>query len=249
MSGLLDFDDQTERKHLISIYELMLERSFDGGSEFDHMFMSAGEGLGRSLEHLGAVKWEGSSIILKMSEQDILTRIEELPTAALPALTDVIDVLLTFLSQYAAVPKLTNPFRYAEFDSGVSAILQTMGLLDSQHVADRSFWLFLVDHYFLLPTSAGWNDNVRDELRGVCNTTWAHAPEEFKAIIEGRSDRPATWAQGYMSKHWRHGHWLTVEEEARSITQGHSFLPVIICNTLMTENEEVYVPPKFLQEA
>lgn len=249
MSGLLNFDEKTERKHLSSIFKLMLDRSFDGGSEFDHMFMSAGEDFGRILEHLGAVSWEGSSIILKMSEEDILKKIEESPIVALPALTDIVDVLLTFLGQYASLPKLTNPFRYAEFDFGVAPILKEMRLLDSQHVADRSFWLFLIDHYSILPDLGGWNDNVRDELRNVCDITWADGPEEFRAVFEGRSDRPVTWAEGYMRNHWRHGHWLTVQEEARSITQGHSFLPMIVCNTLMNENREVYVPPKFLQEA
>ena len=62
MAGLLGFKENIERKHLSSIYELMLDRSFDGRPEFDHMFMSAGEGLGRSLEFFQAVEWELSLI-------------------------------------------------------------------------------------------------------------------------------------------------------------------------------------------
>lgn len=246
MIGLLDFDEKTERKHMSSIYEFMLDRSFDGRSEFDHMFMSAGEGLGRSLEHLGAIDWKGSSIVLKIPEREGIAKIDELPVAELPLLTDVLDVLLTFLRQYAKVPKLTNPFRLADFDSPASVILKEMRLLNDEHVAQRSLWLFLVDHCLLLPAMGVWNENVCEELKRVCETTWTDAPEEFKAVIEGRSDRPVIWAEGYMRKHWRHGQWLTAQDEARSLAPGHSFLPKVVCHTLMNENKEVYVPSKFL---
>ncbi|MEP3844525.1 MAG: hypothetical protein ABJM43_04185 [Paracoccaceae bacterium] len=242
MAGLLGFEENIERKHLSSIYELMLDRSFNGRSEFDHMFMSAGEGLGRSLEYLNAVEWQGSSIILKMSKQNILRKLEEAPAIELPLITDVLDVLLTFLGQYARVPKLTNPFMYADFDSAVLEILREMRLLDGQYIAHRSLWLFLVDHYFLMPAQGGWNENVRHALKSVCEMTLASAPEEFKAIIEGRSDRPVSWAEGYLSRSWRQGHWLTEQEEARSIGSAHSFLPVIVCHTLMNPSKEVYVP-------
>ncbi len=230
-----------------SLLGLMLERSFTGRSEFDHRFMSAGQALGRCLEHFGAIEWKGSSIVLKVSEQDIMMKIERARISELPALSDVLDVLLKFLGQYGTVPKLTDPLRYAEFDLGVSKILREMQLLDENHVVHRALWPSLVDHFFLLPNMGGWNENVRNELWNLCTVTWDDAPEEFKAFIEGRSDYRATWAEGYMMKHWRYGRWLTEQEEARSIETRLSFLAGIVCRTLMNGSKEVYVPPKFLQ--
>lgn len=210
--------------------------------------MSAGEVLGRLLDHLDAVRWEGSLLILKMSENEALKILKSAPLAELPGLSDTLDVVLSFLAQYGTVPKLTKPNRYADFDREVSNLLQEMDLLDHQSLPRPEFLLFMINHYFLVPEIGGWDKSVLEELTRVCRKTWVGAPREFKDIYLGNSERPITWAEGYMRRRWRYGCWLTTVEQSRSVAPAHPFLPLAISKSLANKNHEIYVPPKYLRD-
>lgn len=243
MPDLLSFDEETERKHATSLIGLMLDRSFGRRSEFDHMFMSAGESLGRCLEHLRAADFQGTLIVLTMSKDDILERVQHAPLSELPALTDVLDVALCFCGQYDLVPRITEPDQAAEFDPGMSGILQNMGLLNQQLVSSRPFLSIMLNHHFLVPNASGWDERVSVLLKELCETTWDGAPSDFKDAISGKSDRPIAWAEGYLAQRWRYGSWLTKEEMSRSIFPSHPALPFWVSRMLAEERSEVATPP------
>ena len=179
---------------------------------------------------------------LTLLERPILEKIDTLPLAGLPMLTDVVDVLLTFPGRYATLPKLTNPHRYADFDNGGAPILQDMALLGEQHVPRRNSWPILADHHFLIPEGEGWHDALGVELQAVCDQTWDIAPDAFRAIIKRRSEQSARRAVGMLRERWRCGQWLDDAQLARAVPFAHSFLPKLVCKTLMAEDKALFVP-------
>lgn len=243
MPDLLKFDEETERKHATSLIGLMLDKSFGRRPEFDHMFMSAGEDLGRCLKHLGAADFQGTLIILKMSKDDILEKVQSAPLSELPALADVLDVSLCFFGQYGVVPRITEPDQAAEFDPSLSGILQDMGLLNHELVSSRPFLLMMLNHYFLVPNARGWDERVNDLLKQICARTWDGAPSDFRDAIAGKSGRPIAWAESYLAQSWRYGSWLTKEQKSRSIFSAHPALPFWISRMLAEERGGVSTPP------
>ncbi|WP_162561667.1 hypothetical protein [Yoonia vestfoldensis] len=126
----MDLDEVSERRYLEMLIALLLKRAFANSSEFEHSCMSAGEALGACFEHFGAARNDGWKIRLTMPKDWILNKVRLAPMRDLPTSSDVLDVLLTFLSQYGTVPNLTDPFKSADFDPEVSGVLQEMRLID-----------------------------------------------------------------------------------------------------------------------
>ena len=245
MSLHLTYPQADERCHLHAIYAILLTRAFRGGHSFDHGFMSAGEALGRGLDHFDAIDWVGASIVLRRPAPEILRLIETAPLTDLPLLEDALSVLLSFLGQ-SRVPKLTAPDQPAYFDPVATRLLQDMGLLDPNCLPQPPFWLILINHYSLVPHQGEWAPKIRDLLRDIRQRTWADAPQEFKDVVSGKTARPLTWAEGYLERDWRYGWWLQPHQLDRAIRQHHSALPSIVVRTLANPDHGVFVPPGYL---
>jgi hypothetical protein len=226
------FDEQATRKHLRAMYQILVKRSFGDGTEFEHMFMSAGTGLAASLDPLGAIERKGSFIILIKPVEAILEGLYRIPVSQLPAVSDVLDVLLTFLGQYDHLPQLTRPDRYADFDGEVAKVLREMGLLDHQSVPQPSLLPVLISHYILNKTDEGWDSRVEDLLADLSDQAWQSAPRDFSDALLGRSGRPQTWCEGNLRRRWRYGEWLTDKQANDRFGYSHSGLASLMCQRM-----------------
>ena len=235
-------DDTAERAHLLSLTRLLLDRSFGDEDVFDHGCMSAGEGLGTALEHMGVARFDGSELRLDTAPDQVMRHVAQAPLSDLPALIDLLDVTLSFVAQYGTVPQLTRGDLTMDFDAEMAAILTRMDLLDDQGCARPAFLPIAINHYFITPAPEGWHDTVAPVLQQLCKATMRDAPEAFRDLVAGRADRPASNAEGVLRAHWRYGHWLSDTEQARALDTGHPFLPAIIAKTLILNEYRLWLP-------
>ncbi len=238
----MELDESTEREHLVTLIELLLERAFGESREFDHRFMSAGEGLGVCLDHFGAARFSGTYLRLEMPIAWILNKVRIAPLPELPTLSDVLDVMLSYEAQYGTIPYDYRTGQRARFASDVSRLLQQMGLLSHTGIPSDRFLLTLVNHHFLKPIDGAWDAIVEPLLKELASKTLDGAPDEYLNVLGGRSVRPLTWAEGYLNLRWRYGTWLTDLQLARAITRHHNALPMLITRTLAEGGEQVHVP-------
>ncbi|WP_192963704.1 hypothetical protein [Phycobacter azelaicus] len=243
----MNFNETDERKHLAMMLGLLLERAFPDSSQFEHQCMSAGEALSRCFQHLGAATDDGWYIRLSMPKDWITNKARLAKMTELPALADVLEVLLSFEAQYGTVPLDYRTGQRADFATDVSALLRQMGLLDRTSRPNEDFLLMMTNHHFIKPVYGNWDAKIEVLLRNLAVRTLGGAPDEFAAVVQRRSKRPLTWAAGYMNRHWRYGHWLSQQEIVRSITYHHSALPTIVTNTLAEGGNTVFVPSGHLQ--
>ncbi len=228
----MEFDEDAERGHLAKLIALLLERAFGKSSEFDHMFMSAGEALGRCLCQFSAAHFDGSLLILEMPKTWIVNKVQCADLLELPALNDVVDVLLSFEAQYGIVPNDYQIGQKARFAADVTRVLCDLGLLNNQARPSDFFLMMMVNHYFLKPKNGVWDDEIELLLMSVAEETWDLAPSEYKNVILGDSERPLTWAEGYLERRWRYGIWLSERQLIRALNPSHSALPNIITRSL-----------------
>lgn len=243
----MNFNETDERKYLALIIGLLLERAFPDSSEFEHQCMSAGEALSRCLHHLGAATDDGWFIRLSMPNDWIRNKARLVKMSELPALADVLEVLLSFESQYGTVPLDYRTGQRADFAADVSALLRQMGLLSRTSRPNDDFLLMMTNHYFIKPVNGNWDAKIEVLLKNLVVKTLDGAPDEYTAVIQRRSERPITWAAGYMNRRWRYGTWLSQEDIARSIIYSHSALPTIVTNTLIDGGNTVFVPNGYRQ--
>ena len=95
----MNLDEATERKHLASIISILLDRAFRESSEFNHMFMCAGEDLAECLLHLEVAEVDRAIIKLTASKDSILEKIATAPISEVPMVGDALDVLLGIEAQ------------------------------------------------------------------------------------------------------------------------------------------------------
>lgn len=238
---LFDFDEATARSHLKSLYKIILDRTFGEDPEFDHAFRASREGILASLVYLGALDPQELRT-LKMSEDEISEYIENAPFDALPELVDVLDVLLTFLSEFGTVPKPAKLERYAEFDFEVSPVLQSMGLLDHQCVPRPIFWPILINQRLLIPTDGIWDGRLIETIDHLCEMTLKGAPQVFGECLSGNSVHPATWGVGLLRRTWRYGQWLTEGQISRTLVQDYTELPCLVWKSLTSSRANVQSP-------
>ena len=105
----------------------------------------------------------------------------------------------------------------------------------------------MTNHYFIKPFDGYWDAKIEALLKDLAVKTLGGAPDEFGAVFDRRSKHPLTWAEGYMNRCWRYGHWLSQQEITRSITHHHSALPTIVTNTLAEGGNTVFVPLGYRQ--
>ena len=171
--------------------------------------------------------------------------------ADLPALTDVLEVILLFEAQYGTgiVPSNYRTGQRVDFAKDVSALLRQLGLLSRTNIPTDYFLLMMTNHYFIKPVEGNWDSKIEVLLKDLAVRTLSGAPDEFAAVVQHRSKRPLTWAEGYMNSCSRYGYWLSQQEVARSITHHHSALPTIVTNTLAEGGNTVFVPPGYRKQA
>lgn len=243
----MDFNETDERRVLARMLDLLLERAFPSSSEFEHQCMSAGEALACCFEQLGAAKDDGWNIQLTMPKDWIVNKARLAELAELPALADVLEVVLSFETQYGTVPVNYRTGQRVDFAADVSELLRQMGLLSSTSMPTDDFLLMMTNHHFIKPAKGNWDAKIEVLLKNLAVRTLGGAPDEFVAAVQHRSKRTLTWAEGYLNRHWRYGHWLSGQEIARSITHHHSALPTIVTNTLAEGGNRVFVPPGYRQ--
>ena len=238
----MDFDETDERRHLAVMLGLLLERAFPNSSEFEHQCMSAGEALSCCLEHIGAATDDGWTIRLTMPKDWITNKARVAKLADLPALTDVLEVVLLFEAQYGTVPVNYKTGQQVDFATDVCALLRQMGLLSRASIPNDCFLLMMTNHHFIKPVEGNWDAKIEVLLRNLAVRTLGGAPDEYTAVVQRRSKRPLTWAEGYMNRYWRYGTWLSQQEVTRSIALHHRALPTIVTNTLADGGKMVFVP-------
>ena len=243
----LNFNETDERKYLALLIGLLLERAFPDSSEFEHQCMSAGEALSRCLHHFGAATDDGWFIRLSLPKDWITNKARLAKITELPALVDVLEVLLSFEAQYGTVPLDYRTGQRVDFAADVSAILRQMGLLSRTSRPNDDFLLMMTNHHFIKPVSGNWDAEIEVLLKKLAVKTLDGAPDEYTAVVQRRSERPLTWASGYMNRHWRYGNWLSQQKIARSITYPHSALPIIVTNTIAEGGNTVFVPSGYRQ--
>lgn len=204
--------------------------------------MSAGETLGVCLNHFGAARFSGTYLRLEMPIAWILNKVRIAPLSELPSLSDVLDVMLSYEAQYGTIPYDYSTGQYARFASDLSRLLQQMGLLSPTSIPSDRFLMMLVNHHFLKPRNGAWDATIEPLLMELANKTLKGAPDEYLNILRGRTERPLTWAEGYLARRWRYGTWLTDLQLARSIPRHHSALPMLITRTLAEGGDQVHVP-------
>lgn len=231
----MEFNEETERSHLVTLIALLLERAFGTSKEFDHGFMSAGEALGCCLRKFDAARFDGSLVLLEMPDTWIVNKVRTAELCELPALIDVIDVLLLFEAQYGSVPTDYKIGQIARFDTDVTSVLCDLELLNNYARPSDFFLLMMVNHYFLKPTNGVWDDELELLLMSVAKQTWDLAPSEYKNVVLGNSERPLTWAEGYFERRCRYGTWLSERQLIRALDLSHSALPRIVTRSLAHE--------------
>jgi hypothetical protein len=194
--------------------------------------MSAGETLGRCLRQFNAARFEGSLIILEMPDTWIINKVRNADLLELPALNDVVDALLSFEAQYGTVPSNYKIGQIAHFDNDVTSVLCDLGLLNNHARPSDFFLLMMVNHYFLEPKNGVWDDALELLLMSVAKETWDLAPSEYKNVVLGNSERPLTWAEGYLQRRWRYGAWLSERQLIRALDPSHPALPKIVTRSL-----------------
>ena len=243
----LEFNEADERRYLAMMLGLLLERAFAHSSEFEHMCMSAGEALCSCLQHLDAAEDDGWSIHLTMPKDWIRNKVRLAKLTDLPAVSDVLEIALSFEAQYGTVPLDYQTGQRAQFASDISALLRQMGMLNRVGIPNDYFLLMMTNHHFLKPVNGMWNAKIEFLLKNLADKTLGGAPEEFTVVVRHQSKHPLTWAEGYLNRHWRYGHWLSDQELTRSITHHHSALPAIVINTLADGGNGVFVPVGYRQ--
>ena len=243
----LNFNETDERKYLALMIGLLLERAFPDSSEFEHQCMSAGEALSRCLHHFGAATDDGWHIRLSMPKDWIRNKARLAKITELPALVDVLEVLLSFEAHYGTVPSDYRTGQRVDFAADVSAVLRQMDLLSRTSRPNDDFLLMMTNHHFIKPVNGNWDAKIEVLLKNLAVKTLDGAPDEYAAVVQRRSKRPITWAAGYMNRHWRYGNWLSQQKIARSITYHHGALPMIVTNTLADGGNTVFVPYGYRQ--
>ena len=235
----LEFDEDTERRHLQTLIAYLLRRAFGKTTEFDHQFISAGEALGDCLCHIGAATIDGSWVKLRMPSNWIANKVRCAELIELPALIDVLDVLLSFGGQYTFAPRFDESEKTVRFPSDVTEVLCDLGLLDPTSHPSDLFLLMMLNHHFLKPENSVWKDEIELLITSLAEKTWDLAPIEFKDVFVGNSDYPLTWAEGYLERSWRYGNWLSDSQLKRALWTPHSALPWIVCRVLAGGNADL----------
>lgn len=228
----MEFDEDTERRHLVTLIALLLDRAFGKSSEFDHGFMSAGEALGDCLCRFGAARINAPLVTREMPNTWIINKVRSAELFELPALNDVLDVLLSFEAEYGIVPRDYQIGQTARFDVDVTEILNDLGLLNSHSRPSDLFLLIMINHYILKPKNGVWDDELELLLMPLAKKTWELAPIEYKNVVLGNSERPLTWAEGILEHRWRYGNWLSEGQLRRALDRSYSALPRVITRSL-----------------
>lgn len=221
---------------------LLLDRAFPNSSEFEHQCMSAGEAMSRCFQRLDVATDDGWTIRLKMPKEWITNKARLASLTELPAITDVLEIVLLFETQYGSVPLNYRIGQEADFAKDVSELLRQMGLLSGTGIPNSDFLLVMANHHFIKPVGGTWDAKIEVLLKDLAVRTLSGAPDEFAAVVQRRSKHPLTWAVSYMNRRWRYGHWISQQEITRSITHRHSALPTIVTNTLAEGGKRVFVP-------
>ena len=90
----------------------------------------------------------------------------------------------------------------------------------------------MVNHYFLKPRRGAWGDELELLLMSLAKETWDLAPNEYRSVVLGNSERPLTWAEGYLERRWRYGNWLSGRQLKRALDPFHSALPGLVTRSL-----------------
>ncbi len=180
--GYLDFyEDLDCPAARVAVIRPCLVHAFAGGVSFDHMFMSAGEGLPALLARFHLVEVDGPIVSLRCSideTTDVIGRSADTQRLA-PPFIDLLDCALAYAGQYFAGRQVFDPREPLGLSGAFAEALASLGLIDHNGSGCRSFRPFLLDH--------GW---IESRYAAISSKVWRQAvPDPFALQDAGTSRR------------------------------------------------------------